>query len=222
MGKIKDLPPLDRPREKAFRYGLDSLSEQELLSILIASGYQGMSANDIASRLLSSSNGLLGLSEKSLSALLKEKGIKKAKALTIATIFEIHRRIIRKEIEIKEDKVTTQYLYNKYKDELSRSDQEELILIILDGRHKIISEQSLYKGTGKQLIFSYHEIWKQLYSHNGKAFFLIHNHPDGDEHPSQRDVLLTQELFRESKRIEIPLIDHIIIGQNNYYSFQKS
>lgn len=221
MGRIQDLPILERPREKATRYGIETLSDQELLSVVIGSGYHGGNAHEIAGKLLSSSNGLLGLSNRSYSSLLAEKGIKETRALLISAIFEIHKRINAKELEAF-PQVSTEYLYNKYHRELLGVDQEVLIIVLLDYRKRIIYETTLYKGTENNVIFSYKDIWRELYRRNAKSFYLIHNHPSHSHAPSVQDVVFTQEMFRESRRIGIPLVDHIIIGQDGFYSFQKN
>ena len=221
MAKIKDLPPLDRPREKAKRYGLTSLSDVELLTLLISNGYEGRSASEIATDLLSNSGGLVNLSKVPSNEYTKTKGIKSVKALTLGAIFELHRRLCTKEIEQEEVEASEDYLYNKYKHTLSSSNQENLVLIVTNSRNKIIHEKLLYSGTQNNLIFSYKDIWREVLTHNGKGFYLIHNHPSGDSTPSKKDIIYTQEIYRESKRLETPLLDHIIIGESNYCSLKS-
>ena len=221
MGKIKDLPPLDRPREKAKRYGLNSLSDVELLALLIGNGYEGSSANDIANELLSHAGGLVNLSKIPNNEYTKTKGIKSVKALTLAAIFELHRRLSTKEIEQEEIDASESYLYNKYKVKVANSNQENLFLVVTNSRNKIIHEKLLYSGTENNIIFSYKDIWREVFTHNGKGFYLIHNHPSGDSTPSQKDMIYTQEILRESRRLETPLLDHLIIGRDNYSSMKS-
>ncbi len=221
MGKIIDLPPLDRPREKAKRYGLESLSDVELIALLISKGYQGNNAYDIASELLSKAGGLVNLSKTPTNEYVKTKGIKSVKALTLAAIFELHRRLSTKEIEQEEVDASETYLYNKYKSKVASSHQENLFIIVTNSRNKIIHEKLLYSGTSNNIVFSYKDIWREIFSHNGKGFYLIHNHPDGDATPSQKDIIFTKEIYRESKRLETPLIDHLIIGERNYSSLKS-
>ncbi len=217
---IKELPTLDRPREKAIRYGLDSLSDVELLTLLISSGYRGSNALQLSNDLLNEFKGLKNLSEVPISELLKFKGIKEAKALNLKAMFELHNRLLRKEIEEKEDEATSEYLYNKYKSILSNSEQEHLYLVILNSRRKIIREKRLYIGTENNMVFSYKNIWSELIKNNGKYFYLIHNHPGKKCKPSKEDAIFTSELFLESNRMKIPMIDHLIIGNDGYHSFQ--
>ena len=221
MGNIKSLPVLERPREKALRYGLESLSDVELLTLLISSGYKDVSALEIAATLLVENNGLLSLSKVPLSELKKNKGIKNAKALNLAAIFELHYRLSKKEEESDESEVNADYLYSKYKDKLLSNNQENLVLVMLNSRMKIIHEKTMYVGTESKIIFSYKDIWRELLNQNARYFYLIHNHPTGIKEPSKNDIFFTSELFRESKRLNIPMVDHIIIGKDGYHSFTQ-
>lgn len=221
MAIIKELPALERPREKALRYGVNTLSDSELLAILISKGYQGSNALEVSNGLLSEYKGLSMLSKASFADLMSIKGIKEAKAITLASIFEIHKRLSIKEKEENEEEVDSEYLYNKYKDKLLLSTQENLILIILNSRRKIIREKTLYIGTENNMIFSYKDVWREMLNYQGKYFYLIHNHPGKSCSPSREDIAFTSELFLESKRLKIPMIDHLIIGEDGYYSFQN-
>ncbi len=221
MAIIKELPALERPREKALRYGVNTLSDSELLAILISKGYQGSSALEVSNELLSEYKGLSLLSKASFADLMSTKGIKEAKAITLASIFEIHKRLSIKETEESEEEVDSEYLYNKYKDILLSSTQENLILIILNSRRRIIREKTLYIGTENNMIFSYKDVWREMLNYQGKYFYLIHNHPGKSCSPSREDIAFTSELFLESKRLKIPMIDHLIIGEDGYYSFQN-
>ena len=218
MAKIQDLPPLDRPREKAIHYGINTLSDAELIALLVGSGYQGGNANEIASSLLNSTCGLYGLSYLSLCDLEKCKGIKEGKALVLASVFEIHRRLSKKEHESLENGVDSKELFLKYKSELNSLYQEVLILVIVDKQNRPIFETTLYKGNDAEVMFSYKDIWRELLTHKGSGFYLIHNHPNGVAEPSNKDLVFTSEVLRESKKIKIPLIDHLIIGGNSYCS----
>ena len=147
------------------------------------------------------------------------KGIKEAKALNLAAIFELHSRLSIKEKESEENEIDGDYLYNKYKEKLSTSSQENLILIVLNSRRRILREKTLYIGTENNMLFSYKDIWRELLISQGKYFYLIHNHPGKSCSPSKEDKIFTSELFLESRRIKIPMIDHLIIGNDGYYSF---
>ena len=222
MGTIHDLPTLERPREKALRYGIDSLSDGELLTIIIGSGYHGENASELANKLLSTYNGLDGLSQAPIYDVSKNKGIKSNKALLLAAIFEIHKRLNVKKVEKEGEIVNSDYLYQKYASQLENVSQEVLILVLVNRRKNIIRESLLYKGTESDVIFSYKEMWRELFIHNAYGFYLIHNHPNNLANPSKKDVIFTGEILRESKKIRIPMLDHLIIGDDGYYSFDKN
>ena len=221
MSTIQELPKLDRPREKAIRYGVNTLSDSELIAVIIGSGYQGANAREVANNILEKNNGLVGLSKCSQAELMSFKGVKVNKALLFATIFEIHNRLLVKEIENDEQEVDSEYLYRKYKPIFSRENQENLALVIIDRRNHITFEKIIYKGTENNVIFSYKEIWRELIIHNAYTFYLLHNHPTNEAKPSMRDRIFTEELFKEANKIKIPLKDHIIIGDDGYYSFKN-
>lgn len=220
-GTVKDLPKLDRPRERSIRYGVESLSEIELLALLITSGYKGVNAIEIAATLLTKFNGLYNLSKVNLNELTKIKGLKKARALNLLAAFEINKRLFLKKEEQNEEVVDSNYLFNKYKHEMLSTNQEKLVLVMLNNSRQIIHEKTLYIGTEDNLIFSYKDIWRELLNNHAKSFYLIHSHPGASSEPSYKDKIFTSEIFLESKRINIPMIDHLIIGVNGYHSFQN-
>lgn len=221
MAKIKDLPKFERPREKAIRYGIEVLSDVELLSLLLTSGYKGNNVNNLSFTILNTYKSLKNLAYSSVDDYFKFKGIKESKALMLAATFEIHRRIIQEENESNNCMIDSNILYKKYKDQLSILYQEVVILVIVNSKREILYETTLYKGNSSQVLISYKDIWRELITHRGRGYYLIHNHPSGECIPSNEDIFLTQELLRESKKIKIKLHDHIIIGENGYSSIIK-
>lgn len=222
MANIKELPIFDRPREKALRYGINSLSDSELLSLLLNKGYRGFNILEMSTTLLSKYGGLVGLLNVPISELKKNKGIKNVGALKIAIIGEFYKRVSEKKNSIQDVKIDSTYLYNKYKDRFCNAAQEFMILIILNRKKAIIYETILYKGSRSFLKYSFADIYKELAKFDGYSFYLIHNHPSGDCSPSEEDILSTLEIKEESRRSHIHLIDHLIIGDNCYYSFRKN
>lgn len=221
MGVVKNLPKLERPREKAVRFGIESLSDNELLAILLNSGYQGNNAIELSTRLLTKYGGLNKLSQLSIPELKTNKGVKEAKALTLSAIFEIHSRLLVKSLEAEEHKVDEEYLAKKYSQILSRHNQEIFIIVVLNSRNKIIREQTLYKGTENTLTISFGDIYQLLLENHAKKYYLIHNHIQGDSSPSEYDIIATKNIILQSKKYRISLLDHLIIGEKDYYSFSK-
>lgn len=221
MGNISDLPVLDRPREKGRRYGLESLSDIELLAIILASGFRGSNAIEISASLYNKYSGLNNLSEVSIAELKKNKGIKNAKSIILAAVFEIHRRLVIKGNEMDDGQVNEEYLLNKYRNVLSRSNQENLILVLLNSKQQIIYETVLYRGSENMISLSFKDIYRVLLTNNAKSYYIIHNHVDGDSAPSEQDIIATNEIVLQCKRVNIKLVDHLIIGVSDYYSFRK-
>ena len=221
MAILKNLPILDRPREKAARYGIDTLSDVELLSIVLANGYQGSNALEISSTLINKYGGLQKLSEVSFKELKKNKGIKDAKSLLLSAMFEIHFRLLNKANENDEILITDDYLAKKYSSIMSRSNQEILAIVLLNSRNKIIFEKILYRGSKNMISISFDDIRSLLERFEAKSYYLIHNHVEGDCQPSEQDLIVTNNIILQSKKLNIKLIDHLIISKNEYYSFSK-
>ena len=221
LSKINHLPLLDRPREKAFRYGIDKLSDHELLALLIESGTKEESAVDIAYRIISASNGLVYLFQKPFSDLTSFKGVGNAKAIKIAASFEIAKRLMIASEE-KPYVLKGEEIAEKYIKVLNGLTQESMYLVILDKKKKIIHETNMYRGNESSLNTSYRQILKEVIIHNGSYFYIVHNHPSGDVLPSEEDIFFTSGIIHESKKLKLKMLDHFIIGKGQYYSFLHS
>ena len=220
LAKIKELPVLERPREKAIRYGLDNLSNEELLAILIRTGTKDTSALDIAHHLYSESRGLSNLFLTTYRALLDNKGIGPGKALILSSCFELCNRYLN---SLYGESVITSSLdiYNHYSLKMRKSNNEIFKLIILNRRRAIVHEENLYVGSESHISCQPTEIIKKIILHNGVYFYMIHNHPSGNSTPSKEDVDLTTEVMRLCPRVNVTMLDHLIIGDDDFYSFHK-
>lgn len=219
LSKIKSLPTLERPREKAFHYGVDKLSDHELIAILIGSGTVDSSALDIAYKMLSDHRGLLNLVQKPFSDLVHFKGIGKSKAVKIVAAFEIAKRFNSLKSIHENLPVSSNEIFERYKYHVAGVDQECLLLIILNSKRHIIHEVNLYKGNESSVNCSWRQIIQQVLIHNGKYFYIVHNHPSGDHTPSQEDIDFTTTLIKAIQKLKIKLLDHLIISENGYFSF---
>ena len=218
---IKDLPLIERPREKAMRYGFDVLSNIELFALIIGSGSKGFSALDIAHELVNKNNGLANLVRLPYQDFLNIKGLSKANALKIGAVFELFRRInslVDDDIEI----INEETVFTKYKISLQKYDQEVLGILVLNRKKKLLSEKIVYKGTRTGLSASIREIFKELLLVGGTYFYIFHNHPSGNVEPSEQDIIFTSQLVKECSRYGFIMIDHLIISNEEYYSFKKS
>ena len=220
MAKIKDLPLFERPREKAVRFGIDTLSNEELLAIILRTGTKEASALDVAHLLNSESRGLYNLFQKPYSALLDMRGIGPGKALVLSACFELSKRyhssiFYEKRVEDSYD------IYLRYHQRLNLETREVLILVVLNRSKQVIHEEVLYKGGEGGVDFRPNEVVKKVIHHNGRYFYIIHNHPSGDCNPSEEDKIMTMNVLRISNRMNVPLLDHIIIAVDGYFSFSS-
>lgn len=223
MAKIKELSPLDKPREKAERFGIEQLSDEELLALIINSGTVGVSSLDIARNIMHEAHYLNELLNQPYQYFKSFKGVKNAKALKLAAVMEIVKRINQKQrlIYEKEIQINSDSIFKRYQAVLAPLKQETMIVIILNKNKRIIYETNLYKGNANTLSVSHKEILRLLLLYNGAFFYLIHNHPQSSLSPSEADIIFTKNIKEKSEQIDIKLIDHLIICQNGYYSFLK-
>ena len=221
MGKIKDLAIIDKPREKAERFGIETLKDEELLALIINSGTVGHSSLDIARDLLKETHYLSELMNKPAAYFSSFKGLKKAKAMKLLAALEIARRINQKQRLIYEEKaeVNSETLYQRYALSLSHLEQEVLAMIILNKNKQIVFEKVLYQGNDANISVSHRDILRLLIIHNATYFYLIHNHPNESLEPSELDVKFTNKIKEKAAKLNVALLDHLIISKNGYYSF---
>ena len=221
MSKIEDLPTLEKPREKAARFGIETLSDEELLALIINVGTVGHSSLDIARDVLNDAHTLSALYNKPYQYFHTFKGLKRVNALRLAATIEIAKRMNEKTRLVYEEKaeITSESLYQRYALSLVGQNQENFVLVILNKNKQIIFEKVLYKGDDSNLVISTREIIHLLILHNGYYFYLIHNHPNNTLLPSESDISFTEKMNRKAEKIGVKLLDHLIIGQNGYYSF---
>jgi len=221
MGRIQDLAKVDKPREKALRFGIETLSDEELLALIINSGTVGYSSLDIARELLNDSHYLSELLYKPNEYFIAFKGLKEAKALKLMAALEVAKRINeKKELVLQENVAVSSYsLYKRYSISLSHSKQEVLAIVILNKNKQIVYEKILYRGNDSNVTVDYRQIIHLLIIHNAYYFYLIHNHPNNTFYPSEFDITFTKKISKKAKNIHVELADHLIILQHGYYSF---
>lgn len=220
MGKVKDLPLDDRPREKLLLRGSQSLTDAELLAILLRTGTKGKSVVQVAYDLVERYGNLASLSTKSYSELIKTNGIKKDKAATLVAAFEIGKRTAIQSKWFSEKKITSpedvaHIFIPMLKDELS----EHFYIVCLNAANKIIRLDLISTGSLDSSIVHPREVFKVAIENSAKSIILVHNHPSGNPEPSNDDIAITKKLVEISKLMEITVFDHLIIAENKYTSF---
>lgn len=220
--RIKDLPLSERPREKLISYGVEALSNAELLALIIKVGNQEETAVEVAQKILSRDNrGIAYLSDVSLEELMEVKGIGESKACQILATIEIGKRLNRVGPQDKVKVSSPIVLVNLLMDEMRYLCKEHFKIAILDTKNQILAIENISIGTLNASIVHPRDVFKISIKRNANSIILIHNHPSGDPNPSNEDISITNRLIDAGNLIGIKVLDHIIIGDNKYISFKE-
>ncbi len=217
--KIKDLPLAERPRERLINYGVESLSNEELLAILLKTGTVNYSAKSLAQNVLKNIDNMNNIR---INNLLSIKGIGVTKACTLIASFELGKRLNNKVTTLKNKFNNPKMIFDYYQTRLKELKQEHFYAIYLDSKNKIIDDKLLFVGTVNASLVHPRDIFKEAYILNAASIICIHNHPSGNPIPSNEDIILTKNLSEIGILMGIKIVDHIIIGENNYYSFYEN
>jgi len=214
---IKQLPKEENPREKVLSQGIESLSNVELLALVLRTGNKEESVLQLSQRLLYEIGGFSQLLSVDYASLIELKGIKKAKAIEILSIIEISKRL--KEERNSDYRLLTPLdIYKAVQNELMFLKQEHFLLICLDNRNCIIKKKTIFIGSLNMSVVTPREVFKEAISVSSAKIVLCHNHPSGDSTPSQEDIYLTQQFVELGKMMAIEVMDHLIVGWNEFYS----
>jgi len=216
---LKEVPVWDRPREKALNEGIKSLSNAELIAILLRTGVKEQSVLSLSQAILAKLNQMNDLSEITINELCSIKGIGPAKAITVLAGIELGLRILKfapEKIKLN----TPQRVFNLLKDELKPLKQETLIALYLNVKGELIIKKTLFVGTVNLIVIDAKEIFKWAYKHSASAIILVHNHPSGDPTPSQQDLQMTKVLLQQADALGFVIIDHIVIG-DRFFSMKQ-
>ena len=216
----------ERPYEKCERFGAGSLTDIELLAVLLRTGTKGESSLQLARKLLyprndTQRNGEIHLQSWSREELLRIHGIGKVKATQILCLCELSKRLAqlsaREELDFSKPGTIAQY----YMEDMRHRNQEYMKLLMLNTRSRFIGESVLSKGTVNMSIVSPRELFVEALQKNAVFIILLHNHPSGDPSPSKEDILVTKRIQKGGELLGIDLLDHIIIGDNCYVSLAE-
>lgn len=216
---IKNWNEDEKPREKIKNHGSQTLSNAELLAILLREGTKNLSAIDVGNMILDKFGDLNNFSTADLSELIMIKGIGEAKALILLAAVELAKRINSEISPIKTKISTASDVVNYYIKKFKNATYESLLVVILNSANHIIREEVVSKGILNATMAHPREIFRYAIMENAAGIILIHNHPSGICQPSVDDIELTNQVYNSGQIIGIRLIDHIIIGNDSYYSF---
>lgn len=220
--RMKDLPLEVRPYEKCLTCGAATLSDAELLAVLLRTGSRDESSINLAYRLLSEcagENNLAALCRLGANQLCKIKGIGKVKAIQILCAIELGRRLMTAERKEKLSFLHPEEIASYFMPRMKDAKKENVWIVLLDGKCRVIHEEKIYEGTVKSSLISPREIFISALEKEAVYLFLLHNHPSGDPTPSNDDFAITQRIRESGQLLGIELLDHIIIGDQNYISF---
>jgi DNA repair protein RadC len=217
---IKSLSEDDRPREKLATLGRQNLSDAELIAIILGSGNKKETAVQLAQRMLSENNNNINqIAKLSLAELKKYNGVGEAKAVNIAAAFELGRRRNYLETTEKVKITSSNVAYKILQKRLCDLPHEEFWILILNRANQVVKEEYLSKGGISGTVVDVRLICKAAIENNASAVVIAHNHPSGQLTASEQDKSITKKLKEALKTFEIALLDHLIIGDQKYYSF---
>jgi len=218
---IKDWPADERPREKLLQSGAATLSDAELLAIFLRTGVTGISAVDLARKLLADFGGLRALLEADHKTFCQQHGLGTAKFVQLQAVLEMSRRHLESTLSRGNaftDAATTRLYLQR---QLRHFDHEVFACLFLDTRHRLISFEPLFRGTIDGASVYPREVVKQALKHNAAAVIFAHNHPSGVAEPSQADIQITRRLRSALELVDIRVLDHIIVGDAETYSLAQ-
>lgn len=211
---------MERPYEKCLQRGAESLSDAELLAVILRTGTRGENALLLSQKLLyhTGENGILGLHYFTTEQLMKIKGIGKVKAVQIQCIAQLARRLSKACAAPALSFTSAGSIADYYMEDLRHQKQEIMKLVMLNSKGMLIGDSDISKGTVNAALITPREIYIEALQKSAVAVVVLHNHPSGDPAPSEEDFLVTERIDKAGKIIGIELLDHIIIGNNCYVS----
>ncbi len=220
----KQLPPCERPDERCLAVGPGGLSDAELLAIIFRTGAVGAKATDLAQSLIqaTSGSGLLGLHGLSYEDMINIPGMGKVKALQVLAICEIARRMAVASAAPRVSMKNASSISDYFMENMRHLSQEHFIIALFNGCNQLISHKLITIGTINASIAAPREIFIEALKQKAVYIVLLHNHPSGNTAPSKGDILVTKRITDCGQMLGIKVIDHIIIGDNKYFSFNEA
>lgn len=220
---IKDIPEKERPRERLIEYGASSLSNEELLAIILKTGTKGNSAKDLGILILKKIGGIENLKDINIHTLNGIKGLGFVKKCELLVLIELGKRMYLKDtLKMEKKYLHPEFIYQDNKYLFYGLKQEYFYVCYLDTKKNLIERKLLFMGTIDRSLIHPREVFKNAYLCSASSFICLHNHPTGDVMPSHADMEITKTLIEIGRIQGINLIDHIIISDGNYFSFYEN
>ena len=219
--KIKELPITERPRERLKQVGVTNLTDKELLAIILKTGTKKKNISELALDILTNYS-LQQLKEITQYDLMKIKGIGEVKALEIVASIELGKRILLQKEPFPKTKLKSpQEIWENSKYLFTNIKQEKFYCLYFNHKQELIERKLLFMGTINQSITHPREIFKEAYKLSASSIICLHNHPSNDINPSRADIIFTKNLMKTGQIQGIPVVDHIIVGDESFYSFYE-
>ncbi len=218
--RVRELPASERPRERLERRGAAGLSAPELMALVWGSGTRGRSAQALAEEVLSRHEGLAGLAGAAAAELCDVLGVDPARAAQLAAAFELGRRAVtdwpsgRWTIRAPRD------LADRLVPEMGRLEREELRVVLLSARNTVLAVQRVYQGSVSAALVRVGELFRDAVRRHAAGIIVVHNHPSGDPTPSPEDLHLTAETVAAGRLLDVPVLDHLVIGHDAFVSLR--
>jgi DNA repair protein RadC len=220
MIDFKKIPDSDKPRERLYMYGSENLSNEELISIILKTGTKKMSVKEVALKLLEEVGDIDKFKDIGINTLMKIDGIGKVKAIEIKAALEFGRRVYKNNNDIDRIKFNSaEVIYSYFFDILGDKKQEYFYCVYVDTKSKYIDKKCLFVGTINSSVVHPREVFKEAYLLSASGIICVHNHPSGDSNPSKEDIMITKKLKEIGIIHGIKILDHVIVGNGNYFSF---
>jgi len=219
---IKEMPKNERPREKLIDIGVEFLSNEELVAILLATGSKEKTALELARDIFNNDLGMHGLAMAQLEDFLKLDGIGPAKACILMSAVELGKRIAYLESVEKLDLSSPKSIADLMMRDMRFERVEKFKILLLDVKNQLISKEEISTGGINYSLVDAKVVFEPVIRKGATSIVLVHNHPSGDPNPSAEDKKLTERLSQAGKYLSIEVLDHIIIGDNKYYSFKEN
>lgn len=218
---IKEMAELEKPRERLLNNGRENLSNEEIIAIVLRTGTKEISSKMLATKILSKFKNISELRNANISNLTTIKGMGKIKSIELIAAIELGKRVYETVPNIYKKYENVNKIYEGFKDLIKDEKQENFYALYFDTKQNLIDYKLLFKGTLNVTTVHPRDIFKEAFLLNAASFIIIHNHPSGDPLPSKPDVDLTNQINTISKIMGINFLDHIIIGQDKYFSFYE-
>ncbi len=221
MFMIREIPLEERPRERFLKYPKTTISNHELIAIILRTGSKEESVLELAKRILYQYPSLKVLSNTSIKELMKIKGIGTSKAIELLAAFELGRRAAKESFSQQIKLHSPESIYHFLKDELEMKTQEHFVALYLNTKGELVKKETLFIGSLSSSLIHPRELFKHAVLNSAASIIIAHNHPSGDPTPSNADIEITKVLYKNSLMMDIELLDHIIVGKDRYYSLKE-